>query len=196
MREHYSDAAPFLMQVEDCFTIKHHRVVVTGRILRGHIKVDDDVQLVGFLPQPLQVNVAGVEMPQFPSVEALLAYHESHACGLLFRDLDCSQVAHGQVVAAPGTIGQHKKFTARIEIAATEDAVRQQPYASTYRNYLHMWGTDVFATLWLPEGKQTITPGDQFETSIELNEPVAVETGVEFTIGRFMGTGTVISIED
>jgi elongation factor Tu len=186
---------PFLMPVEDTFVFPTGGVVATGRIVRGTVKVGQDVEIIGLQADVLQSTVSGIEMLQFKNIEDWVRWHAQGINGLYFRGLKKGAIQRGQVLAAPGTIRPYTTFLANVTFFATTEAIYQQPYSSAYRTQFHIWSGTVFGTLWLPDGKMQVAPGDCFDGVIELSSPVALEVGQEFGIGRMVGQGVVIDLD-
>jgi len=186
---------PFLMPIEDVFSIKGRGTVVTGRIERGKIKLNDEVEIVGLGHDTKKTTVTGIEMfhKQFDEAEAGMNV------GLLLRGIDKDEVERGQVVAAPGTTTPHKKFEAEVYVLKKEEGGRHTPFMSGYKPQFFFRTTDVTGTVTLPEGTEMVMPGDNAKMIVELLYPVAMEEGLRFAIregGRTVGAGVVTKILD
>jgi elongation factor Tu len=184
---------PFLMPVEDVFSIKGRGTVATGRVERGQIKVGDEVEIVGLHHEPKKVVVTGLEM-----FHKLLDYAEpGDAVGALLRGVERTDIERGQVLAAPGSIKPHTKAEVQIYVLSKEEGGRHTPFFSGYKPQFYIRTTDVTGTLNLPQGVEMVMPGDNIKATIELIYPVALEPGLRFAIregGRTVGAGTVTSI--
>ena len=184
---------PFIMPVEDVFGIKGRGTVATGRIERGIVKVDDEVEIVGIRPTRKTV-VTGVEMFQ-----KLLDQGEAgDNVGCLLRGIEREDIERGQVLAKPGSIKPHTKFKAQVYVLSKEEGGRHTPFYNGYRPQFYLRTTDVTGGIGLPEGAEMIMPGDNVEMSVELITPIALEVGQRFAIregGRTVGAGAVTSIE-
>jgi elongation factor Tu len=184
---------PFLMPIEDVFSIKGRGTVATGRVERGMIKVGDEVEIVGLHHEPKRTVVTGLEM-----FHKLLDYAEpGDAIGALLRGVERTDVERGQVLAAPGTIKPHTKAEVQIYVLSKEEGGRHTPFFSGYKPQFYIRTTDVTGTLYLPQGVEMVMPGDNIKANIELIYPVALEPGLRFAIregGRTVGAGTVTSI--
>jgi elongation factor Tu len=183
---------PFLMPIEDVFSISGRGTVVTGRVDRGVIKMNDKIQIVGI--KPTRDTVAtGLEMFNKILDEA----RAGENVGVLLRGIDKKDVERGMVLAAPGTCTPHKKFKGAIYVLTKEEGGRHKPFFSGYRPQFYFRTTDVTGTLTLPEGTEMVMPGDNVEITGELLTPVAMEEGMRFAIregGRTIGAGTVSKI--
>jgi len=183
---------PFLMPVEDVFSITGRGTVATGRIERGKIKVSEEVQLVGFGAEKKTV-VTGVEM-----FRKLLDEGEAgDNVGLLLRGVDKNEIERGMVLAKPGSITPHTKFNAEVYVLTKEEGGRHTPFFKGYRPQFYFRTTDVTGTVELPEGVEMVMPGDNVQMLIELIAPIAMEEGVRFAIregGRTVGAGVVTKI--
>ena len=183
---------PFLMSIEDVFTIKGRGTVVTGRVERGTLKVNDEVEIVGI--RPTQKTVAtGIEMfrKQLDSAEA------GDNAGVLLRGISREQVERGQVLAKPGTVTPHHKFKAQVYVLTKEEGGRHTPFKNEYRPQFYFRTTDVTGVIELPEGTEMVMPGDNIEMTVELIHPIAIEDGTKFSIregGRTVGAGNVTKI--
>jgi len=183
---------PFLMPIEDVFTISGRGTVVTGRVDRGIIKVQDDVEIVGFKPTMKSV-CTGVEMFR----KLLDQGQAGDNIGVLLRGIKRDEVERGQVVAKPGSITPHTKFLAQVYVLTKEEGGRHTPFFTGYRPQFYFRTTDVTGTLNLPEGVEMIMPGDNVEITVQLITPVAMEKELRFAIregGRTVGAGVVIDI--
>jgi elongation factor Tu len=183
---------PFLMPIEDVFSISGRGTVVTGRIERGQIKVGEEVEIVGIRPTRKTV-VTGVEMFR----KLLDAGIAGDNVGLLLRGVDRDEVERGQVVARPGTITPHTRFKAEVYVLTKEEGGRHTPFFSGYRPQFYFRTTDVTGTAKLPEGVEMVMPGDNTQLEVELIEPIALEKGLRFAIregGRTVGAGTITEI--
>jgi elongation factor Tu len=183
---------PFLMPIEDVFSISGRGTVVTGRVERGKIKVGEEVEIVGFGPTKKKV-VTGVEMFR----KLLDAGEAGDNIGVLLRGTEKDEVERGQVLAKPGTITPHTKFKAEVYVLSKEEGGRHTPFFNGYRPQFYIRTTDVTGTLNLPEGVEMIMPGDNTQITGELITPTAIEKGSRFAIregGRTVGAGTVTEI--
>ncbi len=183
---------PFLLPVEDVFTITGRGTVATGKVERGQINEGDEVEIVG-LKDTAKTTVTGIEM-----FRKLLDYAEAgDNVGLLLRGVDRSDIERGQVIVKPGSITPHKKFKAEIYALTKEEGGRHTPFFSNYRPQIYLRTTDVTAQIELPEGVEMVMPGDNITLTIELIAPVAIENNTKFSIregGRTVGAGTVTEI--
>jgi len=183
---------PFLMPIEDIFTISGRGTVVTGRVERGRIKVGEEVEIVGFGETKKRV-VTGVEMFRKTLDEGIAGDN----IGVLLRGTDKDEVERGMVLAAPGSITPHRKFKASIYALKKEEGGRHTPFFSGYRPQFYFRTTDVTGTVKLPSGVEMVMPGDNVEIEVELITDVAMEKGLRFAIregGRTVGAGTVTEI--
>ncbi|WP_156252120.1 elongation factor Tu [Pseudactinotalea terrae] len=184
---------PFLMPIEDVFTITGRGTVVTGRVERGHLNVNEEVEIVGIKPTAIKTTVTGVEM-----FRKLLDYAEAgENVGLLLRGTKREEVERGQVVVKPGSITPHTDFEAQVYILAKDEGGRHNPFYSNYRPQFYFRTTDVTGVITLPEGTEMVMPGDNTEMSVELIQPIAMEEGLGFAIregGRTVGSGRVTKI--
>jgi elongation factor Tu len=186
---------PFLMPVEDVFSITGRGTVATGRIERGVIKVQEEVELVGLAEAPRKLVVTGVEMFK----KLLDEGQAGDNCGLLLRGIQRTEIERGQVLAKPGTIHPHTKFEAQVYVLTKEEGGRHTPFFKGYRPQFFFRTTDVTGSIDLPPGVEMCMPGDNIEMNIELIAPIAVEEGLRFSIregGRTVGAGSVIKITD
>ncbi|AHB40843.1 TPA: elongation factor Tu [Patescibacteria group bacterium] len=186
---------PFLMPVEDVFSIKGRGTVSTGRIERGIVKMNDEVEILGLGAEPKKTVITGVEMfhKQFDTAEAGMNV------GLLLRGIDKDQVERGQVLCKPGTVKAHKKFEAEVYVLKKEEGGRHTPFMTGYRPQFFLRTTDVTGNITLKAGIEMIMPGDNAKIDVELIYPVAMEDGLRFAIregGRTVGAGVVTKIAD
>ncbi len=183
---------PFLMPIEDVFTITGRGTVVTGRAERGTLKINSEVEIVGI--RPIQkTTVTGIEMFHKQLDEAWAGEN----CGLLLRGLKRDDVERGQVVVEPGSITPHTDFEANVYILSKDEGGRHNPFYSNYRPQFYFRTTDVTGVITLPEGTEMVMPGDNTEMTVELIQPIAMEEGLGFAIregGRTVGSGRVTKI--
>ena len=184
---------PFLMPVEDVFTISGRGTVATGRVERGMLKLNDPVEIVG-IKEETQTSVAtGIEM-----FRKTMDFAEAgDNIGVLLRGIDRTAIERGQVVSKPGTVTCHRKFTAQVYVLTKDEGGRHTPFFNNYRPQFYFRTTDVTGVIALPEGTEMCMPGDHVEMTIELIHPVAMEEGLTFAIregGRTVGSGRVVSI--
>ena len=183
---------PFLMSIEDVFTITGRGTVVTGRVERGQLKLNDTVEIVG-LKDTKSTVVTGIEM-----FRKQLDYAEAgDNAGVLLRGIDRSEVERGQVLAKPGTVHPHKKFKAQVYVLSKEEGGRHTPFFTNYRPQFYFRTTDVTGVVTLPEGTEMVMPGDNVTMTVELIAPIAVENGTKFSIregGHTVGAGSVTEI--
>ena len=186
------NAKPFLMSIEDVFTITGRGTVVTGRVERGQLKLNDTVEIVG-LKDTKSTVVTGIEM-----FRKQLDYAEAgDNAGVLLRGIDRSEVERGQVLAKPGTVTPHKKFKAQVYVLSKEEGGRHTPFFTNYRPQFYFRTTDVTGDVTLPEGTEMVMPGDNVTMTVELIAPIAVENGTKFSIregGHTVGAGSVTEI--
>ena len=184
---------PFLMPVEDVFTITGRGTVATGRVERGQVKVGDTVEIVGLQEKPRSVVVTGVEM-----FKKLLDVAEAgDNIGVLLRGVQRDEIERGQVLAAPGTIHPHTKFKSEVYVLTKEEGGRHTPFFNGYRPQFYFRTTDVTGNIELEEGVEMVMPGDNARFTIELITPIAIEKGLKFAIregGRTVGAGVVTEI--
>ena len=183
---------PFLMPVEDVFTITGRGTVVTGRAERGTLPINSEVEIVGIRPVQ-KTTVTGIEMFHKQMGEAMAGEN----CGLLLRGLKRDDVERGQVVCKPGSITPHTNFEANVYILSKEEGGRHNPFYSNYRPQFYFRTTDVTGVITLPEGTEMVMPGDNTEMTVELIQPIAMEDGLGFAIregGRTVGSGRVTKI--
>ena len=183
---------PFLMPIEDVFTITGRGTVVTGRVERGLLNINEEVEILGIRPTQ-KTTVTGIEMfhKQMDYAEA------GENCGLLLRGTKREEVERGQVVAKPGTITPHTQFEAQVYVLKKEEGGRHNPFFSNYRPQFYFRTTDVTGVITLPEGTEMVMPGDNTEMTVELIQPIAMEEGLGFAIregGRTVGSGRVTKI--
>ena len=183
---------PFLMPIEDVFTITGRGTVVTGKVDRGKLKINSEVEILGIRPVQ-KTTVTGIEMFHKSMDEAWAGEN----CGLLLRGIKREEVERGQVVAKPGTITPHTNFEAQVYILAKDEGGRHNPFYTNYRPQFYFRTTDVTGVITLPEGTEMVMPGDNTEMSVELIQPIAMEEGLSFAIregGRTVGSGRVTKI--
>jgi len=184
---------PFLMPIEDVFTITGRGTVVTGRVERGKLKVNEEVEIVGIKEKAIKTTVTGVEM-----FRKLLDYAEAgENVGLLLRGTKREEVERGQVVVKPGSITPHTEFEGQVYILAKDEGGRHNPFYGNYRPQFYFRTTDVTGVITLPEGTEMVMPGDNTEIHVNLIQPIAMEEGLGFAIregGRTVGAGTVTKI--
>ena len=185
---------PFLMPVEDVFTITGRGTVATGRVERGEVKVSDEVEIIGLSQERKKTVVTGVEM-----FRKLLDQAEAgDNIGTLLRGIDRKDIERGQVLCKPGTIHPHTKFTSEVYVLTKEEGGRHTPFFSNYRPQFYFRTTDVTGVITLPEGVEMVMPGDNVSMDVELIHPIAIEKGTKFSIregGRTVGAGVVSEIE-
>ena len=184
---------PLLMAVEDVFSITGRGTVATGRIERGKVHINDEVEIVGLRPDSRKTVVTGVEMFR----KTLDEGQAGDNCGLLLRGVERTGIERGQVVVKPGSIHPHTKFEAKVYILKKEEGGRHKPFFTGYRPQFYMRTTDVTGMVHLPEGKEMVLPGDEVDVTAELIAPVAIEEGLRFAIregGRTIGAGVVTKI--
>ncbi|MEC5425587.1 elongation factor Tu [Virgibacillus sp. C22-A2] len=185
---------PFMMPIEDVFSITGRGTVATGRVERGEVKVQDDVEIIGLNETATKTTVTGVEM-----FRKLLDYAEAgDNIGALLRGVAREDINRGQVLAKPGTITPHTNFKAEVYVLSKEEGGRHTPFFANYRPQFYFRTTDVTGVVQLPEGVEMIMPGDNIEISVELISPIAIEDGTRFSIregGRTVGSGVVTSIQ-
>ena len=183
---------PFLMPIEDVFTITGRGTVVTGRVERGQLKLNDEVEIVG-LKETKKTVVTGIEM-----FRKQLDYAESgDNAGVLLRGISREEVERGQVLAKPGSVTPHTKFKAQVYVLSKEEGGRHTPFFSNYRPQFYFRTTDVTGVIELPEGVEMVMPGDNVEMTVELIAPIAIENGTKFSIregGRTVGSGNISEI--
>ena len=185
---------PFLMPVEDVFTITGRGTVATGRVERGTIKINDEAEIIGIRDTKKTV-VTGIEM-----FRKLLDFAQAgDNIGALLRGVNRDEVLRGQVLAKPGTVKPHSKFKTQVYVLSKEEGGRHTPFFANYRPQFYFRTTDITGTIKLPEGVEMVMPGDNIEMEVELIHPIAVEKGTKFSIregGRTVGAGNVTEIND
>jgi len=185
---------PFMMPVEDVFSITGRGTVATGRVERGQVKVGDVVEIIGLAEEAKSTTVTGVEM-----FRKLLDYAEAgDNIGALLRGVAREDIQRGQVLAKPGSITPHTTFKAEVYVLSKEEGGRHTPFFSNYRPQFYFRTTDVTGVINLPEGVEMVMPGDNIEMNVELISPIALEEGTKFSIregGRTVGAGVVASIQ-
>ena len=184
---------PFLMPIEDVFTITGRGTVVTGRVERGQLKVNQEVEIVGIKPKSMKTTVTGIEMFR----KLLDSADAGENVGLLLRGIKREDVERGQVVCKPGSITPHTQFEAQVYILAKDEGGRHNPFYSNYRPQFYFRTTDVTGVIQLPEGTEMVMPGDNTEMTVDLIQPIAMEEGLGFAIregGRTVGSGRVTKI--
>ena len=186
---------PFLMPVEDVFTITGRGTVATGRVERGQIKTGEEVEIVGLTDEKRKVVVTGLEM-----FRKTLDFAEAgDNVGVLLRGVQRTEIQRGQVLAKPGTIHPHTKFRGQVYVLTKDEGGRHTPFFNNYRPQFYFRTTDVTGTISLPEGVEMCMPGDNVEMDVELITPIAIEVGLRFAIregGRTVGSGAVIAINE
>src|SRR5690625_3782275 len=184
---------PFMMPVEDVFSITGRGTVATGRVERGEIKVGDEIEIIGLNEAAVKSTVTGVEM-----FRKLLDYAEAgDNIGALLRGVSRDDITRGQVLAKPGSITPHTSFKSEVYVLSKEEGGRHTPFFANYRPQFYFRTTDVTGVIQLPEGVEMVMPGDNIEMEIELISPIAIEDGTRFSIregGRTVGSGVVSSI--
>ena len=187
------DSLPFLMPVEDVFTITGRGTVATGRVERGQIKMGDAVEIVGLAEESKKSVITGIEM-----FRKLLDYAEAgDNVGTLLRGIDKKEIERGQVLAKPGSIKPHTKFSGQVYVLSKDEGARHTPFFNNYRPQFYFRTTDVTGVITLPEGTEMCMPGDNVDMKVELITPIAIEKGLRFAIregGRTVGSGVVIAI--
>jgi len=184
---------PFLMPVEDVFTITGRGTVATGRVERGTVKVGDEVEIVGIAEATRKTIVTGVEMFR----KLLDSAQAGDNIGALLRGVDRKDIERGQVLAKTGSVKPHTTFTSSVYVLTKEEGGRHKPFFSGYRPQFFFRTTDVTGVIHLPEGTEMVMPGDNITVTVELIAPVAIEEGTKFTIregGRTVGAGSVVAI--
>ena len=184
---------PFLMPVEDVFTITGRGTVATGRVERGTIKVSDTVEIVGLTEETRSTVVTGVEMFRKILEQAMAGDN----VGLLLRGVQRSDIERGQVLAKPGSIKPHTHFNSEVYVLTKEEGGRHTPFFPGYRPQFYFRTTDVTGVITLPEGVEMVMPGDNIQMEIKLITPIAIEEGLRFAIregGRTVGAGVVASV--
>lgn len=186
---------PFLMPIEDVFTITGRGTVVTGRVERGVVKVGDEVEIVGMTDKPRKTVVTGVEMFR----KVLDQGEAGDNIGVLLRGVERKEVERGMVIAKPGSIKPHTKFRAEVYVLTKEEGGRHTPFFQGYRPQFYFRTTDVTGVIKLPEGVEMVMPGDNVNMEVELITPIAIEEGLRFAIregGRTVGAGVVTGISE
>ena len=184
---------PFLMPVEDVFTITGRGTVATGRVERGTLKLSDEVEIVGVKDEKRKVVVTGIEMFRKTLDEA----YAGDNIGCLLRGVQRDEIERGQVIAKPGSVNPHKKFTAQVYVLTKDEGGRHTPFFNDYRPQFYFRTTDITGVITLPEGTEMCMPGDNVEMTIELIHPIAMEQGLTFAIregGHTVGSGRVATI--
>ena len=186
---------PFLMPVEDVFTISGRGTVATGRVERGVLKLNEKVEIVGLQDEKRETVVTGIEM-----FHKLLDYAEAgDNIGALLRGVAKTEIERGQVLSAPGSIHPHTKFAGQVYVLTKDEGGRHTPFFNNYRPQFYFRTTDVTGVITLPEGTEMCMPGDNVDMKVELITPIAIENGLRFAIregGRTVGSGVVIDIEE
>ena len=186
---------PFLMPVEDVFTISGRGTVATGRVERGILNLNEKVEIVGLSDEKRETTVTGIEM-----FHKLLDYAEAgDNIGALLRGVDRTGIERGQVLAKPGSIHPHTKFKGQVYVLTKDEGGRHTPFFNNYRPQFYFRTTDVTGVITLPEGVEMCMPGDNVDMKVELITPIAIENGLRFAIregGRTVGSGVVIAIEE
>ena len=184
---------PFLMPVEDVFTITGRGTVATGRVERGVLHLNDEVEILGVKEDKRKTVVTGIEMFRKLLDEA----QDGDNIGALLRGVQRTDIVRGQVLAKPGSVNCHKKFTAQVYVLTKDEGGRHTPFFNNYRPQFYFRTTDVTGVINLPEGTEMCMPGDNVEMTIELIHPIAMEQGLTFAIregGRTVGSGRVATI--
>ena len=186
---------PFIMPVEDVFTITGRGTVATGRVERGQLKTGEEVEIVGLTDEKRKVVVTGIEM-----FRKILDYAEAgDNIGALLRGVQRNEIERGQVLAKPGSINPHTKFSGQVYVLSKDEGGRHTPFFNNYRPQFYFRTTDVTGVISLPEGTEMCMPGDNVVMNVELITPIAIEEGLRFAIregGRTVGSGVVISINE
>ena len=186
---------PFIMPVEDVFSITGRGTVATGRVERGMLKMGEEVEIVGLMDAPRKTVVTGIEM-----FRKLLDYAEAgDNIGALLRGIQKNEVERGQVLAKPGSIHPHTKFHGQVYVLKKEEGGRHTPFFNNYRPQFYFRTTDVTGVISLPEGTEMCMPGDNVEMDVELITPIAIEEGLRFAIregGRTVGSGVVVKVNE
>ena len=184
---------PFLMPVEDIFTITGRGTVATGRVERGVLHVSDEVEIVGINEETQKSVITGIEMFRKQLDEAMAGDN----VGLLLRGINRDQIERGQVICKPGSVKCHKKFTAQVYVLTKDEGGRHTPFFTNYRPQFYFRTTDVTGVCMLPDGVEMVMPGDNTEMEVDLIHPIAMEEGLRFAIregGRTVGSGRVVKI--
>ena len=186
---------PFLMPVEDVFTISGRGTVATGRVERGQLKAGEEVEIVGLTDEKKKTVVTSMEM-----FRKTLDYVEAgDNVGCLLRGVAKTDIERGQVLSKPGSIHPHTKFTGQVYVLSKDEGGRHTPFFNNYRPQFYFRTTDVTGIITLPEGTEMCMPGDNVDMKVELITPIAIEKGLRFAIregGRTVGSGVVIAIEE
>ena len=186
---------PFLMPVEDVFTITGRGTVATGRVERGQLKTSEEVEIVGLTDEKRKTVVTGIEM-----FRKILDYAEAgDNIGALLRGVQRNEIERGQVLAKPGSIHPHTKFKGQVYVLTKDEGGRHTPFFNNYRPQFYFRTTDVTGVITLPEGTEMCMPGDNVDMDVELITPIAIEKGLRFAIregGRTVGSGVVIEINE
>ena len=186
---------PFLMPVEDVFTISGRGTVATGRVERGNLNLNEKVEIVGLSDEKRETTVTGIEM-----FHKLLDYAEAgDNIGALLRGVAKTEIERGQVLSKPGSIHPHTKFTGQVYVLTKDEGGRHTPFFNNYRPQFYFRTTDVTGVITLPEGVEMCMPGDNVDMKVELITPIAIENGLRFAIregGRTVGSGVVIAVEE
>jgi len=186
---------PFLMPVEDVFTITGRGTVATGRVEKGILKVGDEVELVGLREDSRKVVCTGVEMFR----KLLDSAEAGDNIGALLRGIQRSEIERGQVLAKPGSVKPHTKFVGQVYVLKKEEGGRHTPFFDGYRPQFYFRTTDVTGNIKLPEGMEMVMPGDHIDMNVELITPIAMDEGLRFAIregGRTVGSGVVTTINE
>ena len=185
---------PFLMPVEDVFTITGRGTVATGRVERGTIKINEEAEIIG-IKETKKTVVTGIEM-----FRKLLDFAQAgDNIGALLRGVNRDEILRGQVLAKPGTVKPHSKFKAQVYVLSKEEGGRHTPFFKNYRPQFYFRTTDITGTIELPDGVEMVMPGDNIEMTVELIHPIAIEKGTKFSIregGRTVGAGNVVEINE
>ncbi|MDR2940492.1 MAG: elongation factor Tu [Clostridiales bacterium] len=187
------ESKPFLMPVEDVFSITGRGTVSTGRVERGSLKIQEEIEIVGLSEAPRKAVVTGIEMFH----KLLDSATAGDNVGLLLRGVQRDEIFRGQVLAKPGSITPHTKFTAQVYVLTASEGGRHKPFFNNYRPQFYFRTTDVTGVINLPEGTEMCMPGDNIEMTIELIQPIAIEQGLKLAIregGRTVGSGSVVTI--
>ena len=186
---------PFLMPVEDVFTITGRGTVATGRVERGQLRTGDELEIVGLKEEKGKTVCTGIEM-----FRKTLDYAEAgDNIGALLRGVQRNEIERGQVLSKPGTIHPHTKFVGQVYVLTKDEGGRHTPFFNNYRPQFYFRTTDVTGIISLPEGVEMCMPGDNIDMSVELIAPIAIEEGLRFAIregGRTVGSGVVIKINE
>ncbi|MBO7274811.1 MAG: elongation factor Tu, partial [Clostridia bacterium] len=186
---------PFLMPVEDVFTITGRGTGATGRVERGQLKLSEEIEIVGLMDEPKKTVCTGIEM-----FRKLLDYAEAgDNIGCLLRGINKTDIERGQVLAKPGSIKPHTKFKGQVYVLSKDEGGRHTPFFNNYRPQFYFRTTDVTGVINLPEGTEMYMPGDNVDMKVELITPIAIEKGLRFAIregGRTVGSGVVIDIQE